>query len=361
MKIGIVTITNNGCNYGNQLQNYAVKKIYEKMGCDVKTLYNIDGAEYQVSLSHRIKNYLYIILKHATSFEREREEKFRAFGNKYLNYTRPFRYKNIRSVLKEKFDYISVGSDQVWNPYFKCNEIHIDYLLLSFVKPEKRIALSASMGVSELPKSLEKRYQEELCKYSGISVRENTAQSYLERILEKKVNLIIDPTLMLSREEWNRVSVKPKRYNNKEKYILTYFLGEKSKFVEKDLRYFMDLGFRVFNFCDINDKDMFVNGPSEFVYMISHASCVLTDSFHASVFSFIYGIPFYVYDRNDAEENMSSRFETLFDLFDLHNHYRKNVNEVDIQECNYEKGYMQLEKEKAKVIEFLENIINRKS
>lgn len=357
MKIGIVTITNNGYNYGNQLQNYAVKRIYEKLGCTVKTLYNIDGAEYQVSLIHRIKNYLCIFFKNSSYLERKREESFRQFGKRYLNYTRPFKYNQINSILKEDFDYISVGSDQVWNPYFQCNKMHMDYLLLCFVQPEKRIALSASMGVIEISSDMSVHYKKELSKYKSISVREQAAKKYLENLLNKKINLLIDPTLMLSRQEWNQISNQPKNINTREKYIITYFLGEKTDVLKKDLVFFSNLGMKIYNFLDGEDTDMFINGPSEFIYMISHAECVLTDSFHASVFSFIYGIPFYVYDRNDGEENMISRFETFFDLFSLHSHYRKNVGKLDLADCNYSVGYEQLEKEKEKVVLFLKRIL----
>lgn len=359
MKIGIVTITNNGYNYGNQLQNYAVKRIYEKLGCTVKTLYNIDGSEYQASSLHKLKNYLYIFIKHPSYPERIREERFRKFGRKYLCFTSSFTFDSIKKILKEKFDYISVGSDQVWNPYFKCNNIHMDYLLLTFIEPDKRIAFSASIGVNSLPETIEKKFRNELSRFKAISVRESTAQKYLAEMLDKEISLIIDPTLVLSKEEWARIAKKPKRFNEKEKYVLTYFLGEKTELVEKDLESLSQSNIKIHHFCDISVPEMYMNGPSEFVYLISHAACVLTDSFHASVFSFIFGIPFYVYDRHDQEKNMNSRFDTFLKTFKLQNQYRKNVNKINIEKSDFEAGYELLETERERAKSFLKKAIKK--
>ena len=359
MKIGIVTITNNGYNYGNQLQNYAVKKIYESLGCTVKTLYNIDGSEFQVSLLHRLKNYLYIIIKHPSYPERMREEKFRKFGKKHLCYTSPFTFNTIKKIQKENFDYISVGSDQVWNPYFECNHIHMDYLLLTFVEPEKRIALSASMGVTSLSGDIEKKFHDELSCFKAVSVREYTAQKYLEKILHKKVDLVIDPTLMLNKKEWSKLSSKPAFFKNEAPYVLTYFLGEKTETVQNDLIFLVKSGIKIYHFLDKSTPKMFANGPCEFIYMISHAQCVLTDSFHASVFSFIFNVPFYVYERCDQEKNMQSRFETFLETFKLQNRYRKNVDKISIEKCDYMTGYKILESEKTKVKDFIQYAIKK--
>lgn len=358
MKIGIVTITNNGYNYGNQLQNYAVKRIYEELGCTVKTLYNIDGSEYQVSLLHRLKNYFFIITKHPSWPERLREEKFRKFGKKYLSYTSPFTFDTVNLILKEKFDYISVGSDQVWNPYFECNNIHLNYLLLSFVEPSKRIAFSASMGITSFPKTMEENFQSELSLFKAISVREFSAQQYLDKILNKKVCLLIDPTLMLNRKEWMKLSSKPSNFNDRENYILTYFLGEKPKLLKYDLECLKENNLKVYHFFDKNMPEMITYDPCEFIYMISHAKCILTDSFHASVFSFIFGISFYVYERIDNEKNMLSRFDTFLKKFNLQNHYRLNNKKINIEPCDFTEGYELLKLEKEKVKNFLKKALD---
>lgn len=359
MKIGIVTITNNGYNYGNQLQNYAVKRIYEKLGCTVKTLYNIDGSEYQASLLHKLKNYLYIFIKHPSYPERIREERFRKFGKKYLCFTSSFTFDSIKKISKENFDYISVGSDQVWNPYFKCNNIHMDYLLLTFIEPDKRIAFSASIGVNSLPEAIEEKFRNELSRFKAISVRENTAQKYLAEMLDKEICLIVDPTLMLDREEWKKLSSKPYNFNDKSDYILTYFLGQKNELVKSDLTLLEKTGIKVYHFFEKSTPEMRMLGPREFIYMISHARCVLTDSFHASVFSFIFGVPFYVYDRLDQEKNMNSRFDTFLETFKLQNQYRKNVDKISIEKSDFEAGYELLEAERERAKSFLKKAIRK--
>ena len=92
MRIGIVTITNNGPNYGNQLQNFAVLKFLEEIGIsNSETLYNVEGAEYWCSFAHKIKNYVYVILKKGDYKKRLKELRFDSFGRKYLRYTKPIK------------------------------------------------------------------------------------------------------------------------------------------------------------------------------------------------------------------------------------------------------------------------------
>lgn len=105
---------------------------------------------------------------------------------------------------------------------------------------------------------------------------------------------------------------------------------------------------------DYTQFNVFISGPSEFIYLIEHASLVLTDSFHACVFSFLFNKPFLVYSRqSDNMENMMSRIETFLSKFHLERKYVNSGLINDVMECDYIEGFKQLEIERKKVIEFL--------
>ena len=115
------------------------------------------------------------------------------------------------------------GSDQVWNPKF---DRLSDVDLLSFATPEQRISFSASFGISELPENSKEKAKRELEKFKAISVREDRGKEIVEELTERKdVQVLVDPTMLLTSEEWDKVAKKPEQLKT-DKYILNYFLGE---------------------------------------------------------------------------------------------------------------------------------------
>ena len=113
----------------------------------------------------------------------------------------------------------------------------------------------------------------------------------------------------------------------------------------------------VYELLNPNDKVAGTVGPSEFLWLFDHADIILTDSFHACVFSFLFNKPFIVYDRNWDGGNMNSRLETLLSKFSLERKYANSGIENDIWEHDYTEGYKELEIERKKSIEFLKKAL----
>lgn len=330
---------NDNNNYGNRLQNYAVQVAINKLGIES---YTIENYPYMNSRKkyflRKIKN---IGFNKFYSNNPVRREKFREFNNNILYYKRRYNpYLRFPDL-----DYVLVGSDQVWNPEFGLDEA----TNLSTVPPRKRIAFSASFGVDFIEKKSEKLLLE-LTKFKCISVREKRGAEILKDCFGIEAQVLIDPTLLLSKKEWDIVAKKPDDFLE-EKYILTYFLSpmsEKAKQVLQENQGKLKL-------VELSGKDgsgMNV-GPSEFLYLFSHAELILTDSFHACVFSFIYEKPFVVFDRNWTKQSMNSRINTLLGNFSLERKYINSGLENHVFEHDYAKGYRQLEIERKKAIEFL--------
>ena len=113
---------------------------------------------------------------------------------------------------------------------------------------------------------------------------------------------------------------------------------------------------KIYNLAKQNEKDLYALGPSEFIYMISHAKLILTDSFHASVFSFIFEKPFVVFDRQDDTADMMSRIENLLKTFSIERKYAYSGMENDLFESDYQIGHTILNEKRKESIKYLENL-----
>ena len=362
MKVGIITINDTNPNYGNRLQNYAVHRIMLKQGVEPTTLYVED--ELPISLKQNIK---YMIHK-TTKFTRCKNAvywkniypkliKFKKFNSKYI----PTRRINTLDEISDQYEYFAIGSDQVWNPtWYKHCLIKKDAYLLTFANQDQKICMSPSFGISELPKEWEDHFRKSLKLFDNISVREEAGAEIVKNLTGKEAEVLIDPTLMLDKNEWIKIQNKPQAIDTEKEYILTYFIAEKS---DETLNYIKWLeskyNLKVYNLLDYTQPDLYLADPSEFIYLINKAKLVLTDSFHACIFSFIFAKPFQVFTRNGAGNNMMSRIETLLRKFDLERKLYVNKFENDIFECDYYNGYNKLAQEQLKVREFISKSLKK--
>lgn len=350
-KIGILTINDNN-NYGNRLQNYAVQETLRKLKCMPETIEN--KGQYPI---FKVKTYIGNFLK-GTLFKSkyERYNRFMNFNKNIKKSNIWINFENIPTNICNKFDYFITGSDQVWNPKFG-RLTNID--LLSFAKNNQKISFSASFGINELPEDKKEFARKNLETFKAISVREETGKKIVEELTGRKdVEVLVDPTMLLSAEEWDKVSKKPKQLKTN-KYILNYFLGNISKEADIEIhRIAKENNCDIINILDKNSP-FYLTGPSEFLYLEKNAFMVCTDSFHSSVFSIIYNVPFVVFEREQkGVPVMNSRIETLLNKFKLND--RKFTGKItnDKLKANYEDREKILEKEKKKSIDFLKRALD---
>ena len=276
-KIGIITL-NGYFNYGNRLQNYALTKYLEDNGCEVYTIWDKNTKQL---IKEKIKKSFKFLFKYKRFYN------FYNFSKKYI--------KEISSsdVYDKEIDHIIVGSDQTWNPM----EIISNNKLLGI--GFENIPLSsyaASLGKSDIPKELNDLYFNSLSKFKYISVREKAGKKYLKKLLGRSdIEVNIDPTLLLNKEDWKSIMTKPKNYNG-EKYILNYFLGELSDLKSEEIKKIAQKNnYKIVNILDPKDQ-YYVSSPSDFLYLIYNAEYIFTDSFHACVFSFIFDKSFIIFE-----------------------------------------------------------------
>lgn len=190
-----------------------------------------------------------------------------------------------------------------------------------------------------------------------MSVREEAGKRIVEKLTGKEdVEVLIDPTMMLTKEEWESIMKKPENLQT-DKFIVKSFLGNTTMQIEEELNRFVKE--HKCKIIDISNKDskFYDMGPAEFLYLEKNALLVATDSFHACVFSILFSTPFVIFEREDSVASMYSRIETLIEKFQLKNSIFTGKIEEKVLENYEEKTYQILEKEREKVNKFLERAL----
>lgn len=355
MKIGISTICDNG-NVGNRLQAYAMYYFLSNNNYECEQIRNnsIDEYTFKNKVKKDIKICLYKIFKLS---KWTREDHFRLF-NKNIRFSKYFINKNgDNERLNQKFTHFIVGSDQVWNPEFA----GFDFYFLDYVTdPKKKIAYAASIGTTDLSDEYKEKMKKYLKDFKSISVREDEANKLLTDLLHRNdIKTVIDPTMLLTSQEWERLEKRPKALDS-DRYILLYFLGNLS-----DRRYNQikevaeNESCKIVNILD-EQSPLYSCGPAEFLYLEHHAKYVFTDSFHSSVFSVLFYTPFVIYNREDKElSSMNSRIDTLINTLKLENRWynEKEITKENL-EADYTEAYKILDLKRKESLEFLKRALS---
>ena len=348
MKIGVTTHLSNA-NYGCALQTYAVINTFKKLGHEavliddttkvgVRTQYQKRSKFSKISPSYMLsviktrlktkylmKNQRDHLIpsivrrkKYAALYSKLKKERAALFEDFYNSYIPKTNYKiSSKDNLKEKlaeFDLFSTGSDQVWNPtYPHTSEIRF----LTFAENNQKLSFAPSFGISQIPEYAKAPYAKWLSSFPMISVREERGAEIIKELTGKDAKVICDPTMTLTKEEWECIEKKP-AFDCSKPYALTYFLGNECnkyrKYIDKIAK---EKNLKVINLYDLRETAHYVSGPAEFIYLIHHAQAVFTDSFHAAVFSILFKKDFMVFDRIEDGRSMGSRLKTLLKKFDL--------------------------------------------
>ena len=359
MKVGIVTITDNS-NYGNRLQNYAMFYIMKrKLGYKTVSLVSYSDNPFRKRyFGNYLKTQVIRLLSSVCPrYARDRfgEETLR--WNNFCKWNRNIPTKNyygckkLPTTLNRKFDYFVAGSDQIWNYQFAFEKFNDCFL--KFAESKKKIAISASFGVENIPDKYKQIYIEGLMDFSSISVREKQGQFIIKNLINREVPVLIDPVMVLNKSEWLKLSRKPKIDLSKP-YILKYYLGNSPENGKID-NWAENNGYRVYELLNKQIPELYEAGPGEFISLINNASLICSDSFHCIVFSIIFSKPFIVYSRQGYGSNMGSRLKTLLKKFGFEDRWETLVSEEEFLSCDYTKVPDILKKEKKKFMDYLIN------
>ena len=362
-KIGIITF-HNAHNHGAMLQVYALQKILsKKYDVEIINFLNplIEKSYKTIQISHNnFSSFIKSICSSSIYFfqTKKRRKNFINFSNKYLKISKTYNSElELKNNPPQKDIYIT-GSDQVWN-YTLTNGLSDIYTLNFGNKYTKRISYAASIGVSELPKNLKEIYGKKLSIIDNISVREMQAQKVLSELIEKEIFVVLDPTLLLTRNEWEKlISNMPAE---KQKYIFVYGIGKQSKLYDIVNYISKNTGIKIIPFNKTNGKYKniykkgYSYGPIEFLNIIKNAEYTIVRSFHGMVFSILFHKKFFVI----PDETTNSRMYDLLNKLGLED---RIINDIDdIKDINREIDYglvdKIIKKEREKSLNFLKNAI----
>jgi len=366
-KVAIVTLNGN-FNFGNRLQNFALQRSIEGLGYEVDTLLFSGNLNYEAKKKSKLEKLMdwntikdipnklinYNERKLMKELHNKRVEEFKGFTKQYISEL-DIPLNNAEKFIEEKYSCVVVGSDQVWNPSYTNAS---DKYFLNFVSESKRVAYAPSFGVSMLPKSFESKYKKNLNQFSHLSVREEKGAEIINKLLGVEVPVLVDPTMLLSRDEWVSIETKVEGIEEK-KYLLTYYLGEiphermvwLSKIASQKSLEIINLG-------DKKNRELYISEPGEFISYLRNCSLFCTDSFHGCVFAILFSKPFVAFNRMDRDPIMNSRIETLLGKFDLKPRYfDSSFNEDSLFDVSFEHVANILEQEKNRSLKYLSNAL----
>lgn len=354
-KIGILSFYYKNENCGGQLQAYALCRALTYIGYDseqicyeselsvsneglkekvfrhfkedgfIKTLYLIGYyAKEKFFLNRGLKKNKYARDKAFSPFEEQTPH------SKYVFHDSDFRDAT------PTYDAFITGSDQVWswvaNTFVhtdgRRDKLALDAYMLRFVPDEvRKLSYAASISCPCIPDDLKAYYNESIMRLDAASIREQSSLTLFPEEVRKHISVVLDPTLLLTRGQWDEALALGDRTIEKP-FIFLYLLGpskEDRKTVKKIARKF---GLPIVTRPDINmergkdydkhlaDIEDYNMGPKEFVRYIRDAALVITNSFHAAVFSLNFHTPFYVIKR-DSKVSMHSRIESVANDYDV--------------------------------------------
>lgn len=332
MKIGILTLPLH-TNYGGILQAYALQTILESMGHDV-IVFNVPERysrpvywKYPIRF---IKRYILrkpVVVRYEDLYKKTFPKLARKIVDFRKRYVKEFVVEKLSDVERCKLDCIVVGSDQVWRPcYFKHMwKTSFDDAFLAFSKRWniKRVSYAASFGVDfwELSKEETKRCKDAAQMFDAVSVREKSAIFLLRDYLKKNAELVLDPTLLMSKNEYEKLAKNaPQSKGDMFCYILDK-TEDKKNLIDLVKREQGLVPFYVKNTIENTIADLKQDAfPSveSWIRGFIDSKFVVTDSFHACVFCIIFQKPFVAI--TNAERGIT-RLSSLLSLF----HLEKNL------------------------------------
>ena len=315
-KIGIITF-HAADNFGSALQAYALEKVLQSLEYEpeiINIIYAKDMEQYKVFRTEIYKERPKAILGDILYLIRniKRKQAFQRFRDMYLKISKKTYYVcgDDLQNLNESYDTFICGSDQIWN--INCTQEFVPEFFLEFVSDsKKKIAYAPSMP-AKVPDKYYKRIKKDVERLDAVSVRESETIPYLinEVGIKKEILHTVDPTLLLDAE--NYIDSFQLKIRN-ENYIFVYFLYDEenkqelvsyaSKIAKQKnlkIKYVSQRKIKAF----VGQKYCLGIGPEEFLDMVYNASYVITNSFHATVFSIHFQVPFCVFPRSGSQARM---------------------------------------------------------
>lgn len=360
------------------LQGYALQKYISSMSdnidCEIINYRNLPTGEVSKwkLLKIRVKRIAFYIThleeirtkaKYASKMS-ARNVEFDTFLKDYTKVTETF-YRTKQQLLANPpiYDIYVTGSDQTWSPKvsggYQATPMFLDFA----IDGSKKAAYAPCVGVNFLSGEQKMFLSKKLADYSLISCREVKGAELLTEVTGKDVPAVLDPTLLLTREQWREV-MNPSKI--KQPYIFCYFLGDRQYYRDFANHLSRQTGLPIIyipvNWKEFSNEDnrIWDAGPREFVGLIDGAEYICTDSFHGVAFSSNLNKNFYAFVKHAGSANAGDN-SRLFDYLNrieltdrLFTSY--DGSNIDTTPIDYEPVNERFANERAKSYSYLEKL-----
>ncbi len=386
VRIGIISeFRVDTVNYGNQLQAYALGSYLKKIDPECKVTYIIPETKKKrrtLILGVIFRKIWEISKRYAQNSRSNQntmaylEKRFDAFAqfrkDEFISEPEFFSWERL---LKSDFDILIVGSDVVWvQERFNINRF--TFLDFKSKTNTRKIAYAASFGRAWIPPENKFPIQKCLRNFQMISVRESSSIRLLHSIGIDDVWHVLDPTLLIDACEWERIERMPYVGMNggienatlQAPYAFAYLLDVNEEQRHETVRICKENSLRLISIPYANGKinedgisldeiEIMNCSPREWIWLIHHASCVITNSFHGIVFSTIFEKKFLAAKRigtMDINERIYDYLKTIQQqdkLVDL-----KHIGKLDAMCWDYGEISRQLDQKKIISKDFLAQV-----
>ncbi|MGN1456642.1 MAG: polysaccharide pyruvyl transferase family protein [Acutalibacteraceae bacterium] len=333
MKSCIITFQSAN-NYGAVLQAYALQKFLNDKFCETSILdyhnYDIDKSYQSPEFSAFFKNPKNAVFRLMQSMLYSgKNRKTELFRKEYLPLTSPYDRNTIDNA-SNLADVFITGSDQVWNYLIVGND---GTYFLDFADNKIKCSYAASFGISELPDDRKEFYKDKISNIDYCSVREEAGAEIIRKLCDRQVSLMPDPTLLVSKKNWEDLCVFPKM---KRKYILVYKITKADNLLVFAKALSKKTGLPIIYIPNdlksgsIGKLKLSV-GPQEWLGYIHNAEYVITNSFHGTVFSVLFGKKFFS-EVSEKVNPSTSRLKSLLKLFNMEHRTISQFNDTMLEE-----------------------------
>lgn len=369
-----------GTNYGMHLQGYATQTVLDRLGFNTEIIDYHSGTEKGIKWSVGAAYVACKKIRNAVKKRFQRNETLDSLHEENKkqrnNVSEKFREERLHNIVEihgisslrvKSNDYyaVIVGSDQIWLP----DIAFTNFYTLRFAAPGvKRISYATSLGVSAYPNYAKKAAADYWKQMDYLSVREQQGKGIIQSIVDIPVEVVADPTYLLTKEDWEELIPVDKVINDG--YILCYFLGENEAIKKYARKYADEKGLRLVsilsNECNSDDHqyaDEVLIGKTveEFVNLIRNAEYILTDSFHGLAFSVINKKQFLIFyrKRNDIKEQRNSRIDNIVRCWGIEDRLIRNPENYVIpnREIDYKSVQIHVEDLRKESLNFLEKAL----
>ena len=364
-------------NYGAALHSYAFQKYLEKMGCKSVIVnytplkienYHIKYPILNPPYANTINAWGYHFVNWGVGFfsNLQKYYKFQRFFRNNTNITKKnYKHKDLIQLTRiENFDFniFVCESDVIWKAYQDIKFDDVFYLNIPAAEGKIKIAYSPSLGSKPFSPNEAEIFKKLVSPFSAISIRESQGADYVTRLLGKKIEWTLDPTLLLEAKDYDKILKKPKEKN----YILVYncmtndltMLKEAEEYAKRKGKKIIEISNWMANYYHFRHKIKTNIGIEEFLGYFKYADEIICNAFHGFCFAIIFKKEVFLFQRDTSDFRMLNISDALglssrlISVNDKHIPYQ-------IKKIDFDKVYQQLNIHKIRSELFIkQNIIN---